>query len=268
MNKKTVRDVDVREKRVLVRVDFNVPLDKEMKITDDKRIREALPTIRYLLEQDARVILLSHLGRPKGKVVDELRLDPIAEKLEALLDKPVQKADDCIGEKAEEAVRNMKAGDVLLLENIRFYPEEEKNDTEFARKLSTLGDVFVLDAFGTAHRAHASTVGIAEYLPAVAGLLMEKELTVLGGALEHPKKPFVAIIGGAKVSDKIGVLENLLEKADVLLIGGGMANTFLKAKGYSVGASMLEADKVESWRRCSWKRPHHLEKKYLFHWTW
>ena len=245
MNKKTVRDVDIREKRVLVRVDFNVPLDKEMKITDDKRIREALPTIRYLLEQDARVILMSHLGRPKGKIVDELRLDPIAEKLEALLEKPVQKVDDCIGEMAEDAVKNMKAGDVLLLENIRFYPEEEKNDAEFALKLSNLGDVFVLDAFGTAHRAHASTVGIAAYLPAVAGLLMEKELTVLGGALEHPQKPFVAIIGGAKVSDKFGVLENLLEKADVLLIGGGMANTFLKAKGYSVGASLLEADKVE-----------------------
>ena len=262
MKKKTVRDIAVQGKTALVRVDFNVPFNDDGKISDDKRIQEALPTIRYLIEHEARVVLMSHLGRPKGKFVDELRLDPIGEHLAKLLGKPVQKVDDCIGEQVQQAVENMQAGDVLLLENIRFYPEEEKNDREFARKLSELGDLFVLDAFGTAHRAHASTVGIASYLPAVAGLLMEKELTILGNAMENPQKPFVVIIGGAKVSDKIGVLEHLLDKADTLLIGGGMANTCLKAKGYGVGTSLLEGDKVESARELLDKADA-LEKKIL-----
>ena len=246
MKKKTVRDVAVRGKKVLVRVDFNVPLNADRRITDDKRIRESLPTIRYLLEEKARVILISHLGRPKGKVVDDLRLDPMAKRLSELLGKAVKKLDESMGDSVRTAVEDMADGDVIILENIRFYPQEEKNEKEFAQKLSELGDLFVLDAFGTAHRAHASTVGLAAYLPAVAGLLMEKEITVLGRALENPAQPFVAIIGGAKVSDKIAVLDNLLEIADTLLIGGGMANTFLKAKGYSVGTSLLEEDKVDT----------------------
>lgn len=245
MAKKTVRDIDVSGKRVLVRVDFNVPLDKEGNVSDDTRINAALPTIKYLLENKARVILMSHLGRPKGKVDDRYRMDPVAERLEQLLGSPVRKVDDCVGEEVKAAVSEMNDGDVLLLENVRFYPEEEKNDEKFARQLASLGDIFVNDAFGTAHRAHASTEGVAEFLPAVAGFLMEKELDMLGRLLGSPSRPFIAVIGGAKVSDKIAVIDNLLEKVDVLLIGGGMANTFLKAKGYEVGQSLLEPDKVD-----------------------
>ena len=246
MNKQTVRDVDVRGKRVLERVDFNVPLDKATgAITDDARIRAALPTIRYLLEQNARLILCSHLGRPDGKVVEKLRLKPCAVRLSELLGQPVAMAPDCVGPQAEAAVAALEPGQVVLLENLRFHPEEEANDPAFAKALASLGDVYVNDAFGTAHRAHASTEGVAHYLPAVAGLLMEKEIDYLGRALEAPERPFVAIIGGSKVSDKIGVLENLLGKVDSLLIGGGMANTFLLAQGFGVGQSLVEADKLD-----------------------
>lgn len=245
MLKKNVRDIDVSGKRVLVRVDFNVPLDKEGNVTDDTRIRAALPTIKYLTGEGARVILMSHLGRPKGKVDDRYRMDPVADRLEQLLGAPVYKADDCVGDEVKKVVDELKDGDVLLLENVRFYPEEEKNDEKFARRLAALGDVFVNDAFGAAHRAHASTAGIADFLPAVAGFLMEKELEMLGQVLGSPSRPFMAVIGGAKVSDKIAVIDNLLQKADALLIGGGMANTFLKAGGNEVGQSLVEADKIE-----------------------
>lgn len=243
MNKKTVRDIEIQGKRVLVRVDFNVPL-KDGVITDDTRIKAALPTIKYLTDQGGKVILASHLGRPKGEVKEEFRLNPAAARLSELLGKDVVKVNDCIGEEPKAAAAKMQPGDVLLLENVRFYAEETKNNPEFAKQLAELADVYVNDAFGTAHRAHASTAGVAQYLPAVAGLLMEKELEMLGGALENPKRPFVAIIGGAKVSDKIGVIENLLAKVNTLIIGGGMANTFLKAQGYNVGRSLLEEDKV------------------------
>ncbi|MDA8188367.1 MAG: phosphoglycerate kinase [Dehalococcoidales bacterium] len=237
---KTVRDVDVSGKRALVRVDFNVPLDKAGNITDDTRIRAALPTIKYLIDHNARVILMSHLGRPDGKVVERLRLTPVAERLTQLLGKPVVKAPDCIGPQVEALVGGMRPGDVILLENLRFYPDEEKNDRGFAQKLANLGDIYVDDAFGTAHRAHASTAGVADFLPAVAGFLMEKEVTVMGRALEVPARLFVAIIGGAKISSKIGVITNLLDKVDYLLIGGGMANTFLKVEGYRIGKSLVE----------------------------
>ena len=243
MNKKTVKDINVTGKRVLVRVDFNVPL-AEGKVADDTRLRAALPTIQYLLDQGAKVILMSHLGRPKGKVVEELRMDPVAERLSELLGRPVRKLDDCVGDAVKAAVAEMRPGDVILLENTRFHPEERKNDPDFAKKLAELADVFVNDAFGTAHRAHASTVGVAQYLPAVAGLLMEKELNFLGKALESPERPFVALLGGAKISDKIGVIENLLTRVDALLIGGGMANTFLKAQGYQVGQSLVEDESL------------------------
>ena len=239
MNKKTVRDVDVRGKRVLVRVDFNVPL-ADGAVTDDTRIREALPTIRYLLEQGATVILASHLGRPKNRMVDSLRMDPVARHLSRLLDYPVTKLDDCVGPEVEAAIRAARPGDLFLLENTRFYAEEEANDPAFAAQLASLADLYVNDAFGSAHRAHASTEGVAHYLPAVAGFLMEKELTYLGHALTSPQRPFVAILGGAKISDKIGVITNLLNRADSLLIGGGMANTFLKAEGYQVADSLVE----------------------------
>ena len=242
--KKTVRDIEVEAKRVLVRVDFNVPLAGG-RVTDDTRIRAALPTINYLLDHRAKVILMSHLGRPKGKVVGELRLDPVAERLAELLDRPVRKLDDCIGPEVEAAVAEMQPGDVILLENTRFHPEERANDPAFARKLASLADVFVNDAFGAAHRAHASTVGVAEYLPSVAGFLMEKEIAVLGQALAAPEHPFVAILGGAKISSKIGVIDNLLTKVDGLLIGGGMANTFLKAQGHEVGQSLVEDDSLD-----------------------
>lgn len=239
MEKATVRDIDVKEKRTFVRVDFNVPL-KEGKITDDTRIRASLPTIQYLLSQNARVILASHLGRPKGGPEEKLRLKPVADRLSELLNRKVLMLPDCIGEEVADAVKAMKPGDVILLENLRFHKEEEKNDREFSRKLADLAEVYVNDAFGTAHRAHASTAGIAEFLPAVSGFLMEKELTWLGKLLENPEKPFVALVGGAKVADKVGVLKNLLDKISVLLIGGGMAFTFLKVSGHGIGTSLLD----------------------------
>ncbi|TMF42290.1 MAG: phosphoglycerate kinase [Chloroflexi bacterium] len=245
MNKKTVRDIDVAGKRVLVRVDFNVPLDAEQRITDDTRIRAALPTIRYLLDHGAAVILMSHLGRPEGQVVEKLSLAPVAQHLSTLLGRPVEMAMDCIGPEVEAQARSLQPGQVLLLENLRFHKGEEKNDPEFARQLASLGEVYVNDAFGTAHRAHASTEGVTRFLPGVAGFLMEKELNFLGSALEHPQRPFAAIVGGAKVSDKIAVLERLINMVDVLLIGGGMANTFLKAEGYEIGDSLFEKGKVD-----------------------
>lgn len=240
MNKKTVRDIDIKGKRVLLRVDFNVPL-KDGQVGDDTRIRAALPTVQYLLERGAAVVLMSHLGRPKG-VDDKLRLAPVGARLGELLGRPVLALRDCIGAEVEAAVRAMKPGDIVLLDNLRFHPEEEKNDHAFAGQLARLGEVYVNDAFGTAHRAHASTEGVAHYLPAVAGFLMERELDALGRALENPERPFVAILGGAKISDKIGVIRNLLGTADALLIGGGMANTFLKARGLEVGDSLVEQD--------------------------
>jgi phosphoglycerate kinase len=244
VNKQTVRDVDVRGKRVLVRVDFNVPL-ADGKVTDDRRIVGALPTIKYLVDQGARVVLCSHLGRPKGGPDPKYSLAPAAARLSELLGKPVKQISDCVGPAVEAAVAEMKPGDVVLLENLRFHPEEEKNDPVFAQQLAKLGDVYVNDAFGSAHRAHASTEGVAHYLPAVAGFLMEKELNFLGRALADPEHPFVAIIGGAKISGKIDVIENLLPKVDALLIGGGMANTFFKAQGYAVGDSLVEDDRLD-----------------------
>ena len=240
--KKTVRDIDVRGKRVFVRVDFNVPLDRG-RITDDQRIRAAVPTIQYLLDHGAMVILASHLGRPKGPD-DSLRMDPIAARLSELLHRPVKKVDDCVGPVIEDQVFSMRAGDVVLLENLRFHREEEANEPIFAHALARLADVYVNDAFGTAHRAHASTVGITQYLPAVAGLLMERELTFLGKVLEHPSTPLVVILGGKKVEDKIGVIRNLLRLATTMLIGGGMCYTFLKAAGAQIGSSLLEAEKL------------------------
>lgn len=244
MNKKSIKDIDVRGKRVFCRVDFNVPMENGQ-ITDDTRIRAALPTIQTLVDQGAKVILASHLGRPKGKVVEELRLTPVAARLSELLGKPVAKVDEAIGAEVEARVAALHDGDVLLLENVRFYPGEEKNDPELAKAFAKLADVFVNDAFGAAHRAHASTAGIAEHLPAVSGLLLQKELEVLGSALSNPKRPFTAIIGGAKVKDKIGVIENLLDKVDNLIIGGGLSYTFVYAKGYGIGNSLFEEDKVE-----------------------
>ncbi|KXG76652.1 Phosphoglycerate kinase [Fervidicola ferrireducens] len=245
MNKKTVEDFDVNGKRVLVRVDFNVPMDEEGNITDDTRIRATLPTIQYLIKNGAKVILASHLGRPKGKKNPKYSLAPVARRLSELLGKDVVMAGDCIGEEVEKAAASMKPGDVMLLENVRFYAEEEANDRGFAEKLARLADIYINDAFGTAHRAHASTAGVAEFLPAGAGFLMKKEIEIMGKALEAPERPFVAILGGAKVSDKIGVIKNLLNKVDYLLIGGGMAFTFLKGLGYNIGRSLLEEDKVE-----------------------
>jgi len=245
MDKKTIRDINVAQKRVLVRVDFNVPQDKTGNITDDTRIRAALPTIQYLREKGAKVILCSHLGRPKGKVAEEFRLTPVAKRLSELLGAPVAKTNDCIGPEVEKAVAALKSGDVLLLENLRFYAQEEGNDPAFAKQLSAVADIYVNDAFGTAHRAHASTEGVAHFLPAVAGFLMERELNFLGKATAEPTRPYIAILGGAKVSDKIAVIENLLPKVDQLIVGGGMANTFFKAQGYEIGASLVEDDKVE-----------------------
>lgn len=241
MNKATIKDLDVKGKRVLVRVDFNVPLDGE-RVTDDTRIRAALPTITRIIEQGGIAILMSHLGRPKGRVNDGLRLAPAAKRLEELLGRPVHALQDCIGDEVASAVKALQPGDVVLLENLRFHPEEEKNDPEFARALAALGEVYVNDAFGTAHRAHASTAGIAAYLPAVAGLLMEKEIDFLSRLLERPEHPFVAILGGAKVADKIAVLHNMLDEVDTFLIGGGMAFTFLHLDGKQIGRSLLDPD--------------------------
>ena len=247
MDRMSVRDIEISGKRVLVRVDFNVPLDEETgEITDDGRIRATLPTIKYLIEQGARVILMSHLGRPKGKIVDNLRLSVVARRLSQLLGQQVETTSDCVGPEVEKSVANLKSGDVLLLENLRFHPEEETGDASFVQALAKLGDVFVNDAFGAAHRAHASIVGVTNYLPAVAGFLMEKEIKNLGSILENPAHPFAALLGGAKVSDKVSVLENIISKLDSLLIGGGMAATFLKAKSYEVGLSLIETDRLDT----------------------
>lgn len=244
-NKKTVEDMDVKGKKVLVRVDFNVPL-KEGKVGDDTRIRAALPTIEYLLDKGAAVILCSHLGRPKGGPDPKYSMKPVGEYLSTLMKKPVAFADDCVGAEAEAAAKALKAGEILLLENTRFHPEEEKNDLDLAKKMASLAEIFINDAFGTAHRAHSSTEGVARFLPAAAGFLLEKEIKYLGQAVAEPKRPFVAILGGSKISDKIGVIKNLLTKADVILIGGGMANTFFKAQGYPVADSLVEDEALET----------------------
>jgi phosphoglycerate kinase len=243
--RKSIRDVDVQGKRVLVRVDFNVPLDAEGNVTNDARIRASLPTIRYLLDNGAAVILMSHLGRPQGKVLDSMRLKPVANRLSELLGAPVIAAPESVGAEVEQLAANLKPGHIMLLENLRFHPEEEANDPEFARQLASLGDIYVDDAFGSAHRAHASTAGVGDYLPAVSGLLMERELQELGWVLNGAAHPLAAIIGGAKVSSKIGVLTHLLDRADDFLIGGGMANTFLLAEGLEVGTSLAERDKLD-----------------------
>lgn len=245
MDKKTVRDIEVKGKKVLVRCDFNVPLDENLQITDNRRVVGALDTIRYLVDQGAKVILCSHLGRPKGEVKKEFSLAPVQKELERLLEKEVKLADDIVGESAKTLTAQMNPGDIVLLENVRFDAREEKNDPEFAKELASLAEIYVNDAFGTAHRAHASTAGVADYLPAVSGLLIEKELKFLGEALNNPQRPFIAILGGKKVSDKIGVIQNLLEKVDTLIIGGAMANTFLKAEGYGIGNSIFEEDKLD-----------------------
>jgi phosphoglycerate kinase len=246
MSKKTVRDIAPKGKRILMRADFNVPMDENRKITDDSRILGALPTIQYLLDAGAKLILMSHLGRPKGEVNPKYSLAPVAVRLSELLNKPVKMSKDVIGEDAKKLVAELKDGDVMLLENLRFHKEEEANDDGFAKALASFGDIYVNDAFGTAHRAHASTEGVTRFIDtSVSGFLIEKELKFLGEAVENPERPFVAILGGAKVSDKIGVIENLLNKVDVLLIGGGMAYTFIKAMGGNIGKSLLEEDKIE-----------------------
>ena len=246
MAKMTIKDMDLTGKRVLIRVDFNVPLMPDLEISDDMRIKAALPTIQYALDKKARVILMSHLGRPKGKVVDELRLTPVAKRLSELLTREVKTVNDCIGPEIEEAAAGLKEGEVLLLENVRFHEEETKNDADFAKALFSLGDIFINDAFGSSHRAHASVVGVADYLPAAAGFLLMKEIKYFEKILHNPEHPFYAILGGAKVSDKIGVINNLLNIADKILIAGGMAYTFLKAQGIPIGASKLEEDKIET----------------------
>ena len=247
MNKLTVRDIDVSGKRVLVRVDFNVPLDEKTgAVTDDNRIGAALPTIKYLIDRGARVILASHLGRPEGKVIDKLRLTGVARHLSQMLGKQVGVTKDCTGSETEKSVESLKGGEVLLLENLRFHSAEERDSPIFARALARLADIFVNDAFGTSHRSHASIVGVTEYLPSVAGLLLEKELKTLGSILENPPHPFGGLVGGAKVSDKVGMLENIMNKVDFLLIGGGMAATFLKAKSYEVGLSLIETDRLDT----------------------
>ena len=245
MNKKTVKDIDLKGKKVFVRCDFNVPMDENQNITDNTRIVAALPTIKYLLEQNCKLVLASHLGRPKGEFKPEFSLAPVAKELSKLLGQEVIMAKDVIGEDACEKAANLKEGEILLLENVRFHKEETDNDPEFSKKLASMAEVYVNDAFGTAHRAHSSTTGIASYLPAVSGFLIEKELKFLGNAVNNPERPFVAILGGAKVSDKIGVIDSLLEKVDTLMIGGGMAYTFFKAQGYEVGKSICEMDKLD-----------------------
>jgi len=244
MNKKTVKDIDLKGKKVFVRCDFNVPMDENQNITDNTRIVAALPTIKYLLEQNCKIILASHLGRPKGEVKPEFSLKPVAKELSKQLGKEVIMANDVIGEDAMTKASNLKEGEIMLLENVRFHREETDNDPEFAKKLASMAEIFVNDAFGTAHRAHASTTGIADYIPGVAGFLIEKELKFLGNAINNPERPFVAILGGAKVSDKIGVIDSLLDKVDTLMIGGGMAYTFFKAQGYNVGNSLCEVEKT------------------------
>ena len=245
MNKKTVKDIDLKGKKVFVRCDFNVPMDENGNITDNTRIVAALPTIKYLLEQNCKLILASHLGRPKGEFKPEYSLAPVAKELSKLLGKEVIMAKDVVGEDATSKASSLKEGEILLLENVRFHKEETENDAEFSKKLASMAEVFVNDAFGTAHRAHSSTTGIASFLPAVSGFLIEKELEFLGNAVNNPERPFVAILGGAKVSDKIGVIDSLLEKVDTLMIGGGMAYTFFKAQGYEVGNSICEMDKLD-----------------------
>ena len=245
MNKKTVKDIDLKGKKVFVRCDFNVPMDENQNITDNTRIVAALPTIKYLLEQNCKIILASHLGRPKGEVKPEFSLKPVAKELSKLLGKEVIMANDVIGEDTMAKAANLKDGEIMLLENVRFHREETDNDPEFAKKLASMAEIFVNDAFGTAHRAHASTTGIADYIPGVAGFLIEKELKFLGNAINNPERPFVAILGGAKVSDKIGVIDSLLDKVDTLMIGGGMAYTFFKAQGYNVGNSLCEVEKTD-----------------------
>ena len=250
MEKKTIRDIDVAGKRVLVRVDLNVPLSEDTgEILDNIRIKSVVPTISYLVDRKARVILCSHLGRPKGKPVDSLRMAPIAKRLSEIIGKPIATTQDCIGKDVEKAASELKNGEILLLENLRFHDEEEKNDPEFCKALAKLADIYVNDAFGTAHRAHASTEGVAKYLPAVAGFLMEKEIGIMGKALSNPIRPFASIVGGAKISDKIGVLDFILEKVNILLIGGGMVATFLKAMSYEVGKSSVEEDKLDLARK-------------------
>ena len=261
MPKKTVADIDVKGKRVLVRVDFNVPITENSGvISDDSRIRASLPTIKYLVDHKAKVIICSHVGRPAGRVVENLRMAPTARRLSELIGLPVSMASDCIGQEVESKIGALKEGDVLILENLRFHPEEEANDADFARKLARLADIYVDDAFSTAHRNHASIVGVAKYLPAVAGLLMEKELKVMGKLLHNPERPWACLIGGAKGSDKIGLLQSMLKKVDMLLVGGGMAATFLKTQGYEVGRSLVEDDKLSLARKLlreakEWKVP-------------
>jgi len=261
MPKKTVADIDVKGKRVLVRVDFNVPITENSGvISDDSRIRASLPTIKYLVDHKAKVIICSHVGRPAGKVVENLRMAPTARRLSELIGLPVSMASDCIGQEVESKIGALKEGDVLILENLRFHPEEEANDADFARKLARLADIYVDDAFSTAHRNHASIVGVAKYLPAVAGLLMEKELKVMGKLLHNPERPWACLIGGAKGSDKIGLLQSMLKKVDMLLVGGGMAATFLKAQGYEVGHSLVDDDQLDLARKLlqeakDWKVP-------------
>jgi len=245
MEKKSIKDINVNGKKVFIRVDYNVPMDKAGNITEDTRIRATLPTLKYLLDQNAAIIIASHLGRPKGAVVPEFSLAPVAKRLSILLGKEILVAADCIGPETQALAKDLKPGQILMLENLRYHKAEEKNDPEFAKQLARLADIVVNDAFGVSHRAHASVEGITKYLPAVAGLLMEKEIIFVGQTVANPVHPFVAIIGGAKVSDKIGVIENLLKKVDTLIIGGGMANTFLAAQGYNIGKSLLEADKVD-----------------------
>lgn len=244
-NKKSVKDIDVSGKKVIVRCDFNVPQDENGKITDDKRIRESLATIKYLIDNNAKVILCSHLGRPKGEFNPKYTLKPVAIRLQELLNKNVKMADDVIGDSAKKLSTEIKDGEIILLENVRYHKEEEKNDANFAKSLSSLAEIFVNDAFGTSHRAHASTAGLADYLPAVCGFLIQKEIDIMGGALSEPKRPFVSILGGAKVSDKIGVINNLIDICDTIIIGGAMANTFAKALGKNIGTSRFEEDKVE-----------------------
>ncbi len=244
VDKLSIDDLDLKDKRVLIRVDFNVPLDKG-KVTDDTRIRASLPTIRRVLEQRGKAILISHLGRPKGEIKEELRLIPVAERLEKLLKRRVKKLNDCVGEEVKKAVSELRGGEVILLENLRFHKEEEENDPEFAKQLANLADIFINDAFGTAHRAHASTVGVTKFLPSACGYLLKKEIEYLGKVLSNPERPFIVILGGAKVSTKIGVIKNLFGKVDIFIFGGGMAYTFFKARGVEIGRSLVEEDKIE-----------------------